>query len=162
MTADPDLKPRGTRLWVRILLVISLAFNLLIIGAVAGVAIKGEPWYKPNSPHHAADAAIGPLTRALSKADRRAIGREMRQSRGEDGWTRRAHRQALERMVGLLEATPFDADAFGTELKGSISGLQGRMSHASDALILRLSQMSDEDRAAFAARVKEEMTRKRP
>ena len=30
MSTGDDLKPRGTRLWVRVLLVVSLAFNLLI------------------------------------------------------------------------------------------------------------------------------------
>ena len=158
-TASPST-PQSTRLWVRIVLAVSLAFNLLVIGAAAGFVVKGGPTPHADGPRHVADAAIGPLTRALSKADRRAIGRQIRQATDAEGWSPRAHRQSLKRMLTLLETTPFDADAFSTELTGSIAGLQGRMSRASEALVLRLDQMSDAERAAYAQRVKEAMARK--
>ena len=41
MTTDESPKPARTRLWLRIMLVVSLAFNLLIIGAVAGIMDAG-------------------------------------------------------------------------------------------------------------------------
>ncbi|MEO0369875.1 MAG: periplasmic heavy metal sensor [Pseudomonadota bacterium] len=159
--APPQSAGKPMRLWVRILLVMSLALNLLVIGAVAGVAIKGGPWKHGGSPPMAA-SGVGPFTHALSKRDRRAIGREMRQRGQESGWDRRAHRAALERMVLLLEATPFDAEAFKGEMKTAVTGLQGRMGDASEALAKRVEQMTDEERAAYVARIKEKMVRKRP
>ncbi|MEO0750983.1 MAG: periplasmic heavy metal sensor [Pseudomonadota bacterium] len=159
MSTDPAPGPQSTRLWVRILLAVSLGFNLLVIGAVAGIAVRGGPFPQADTPRHVADATIGPLTRALTKEDRRAIGRELRQNGQVDGWTRRAHRQSMERMVALLQAAPFDAEAFGAELDGTISGLQGRMAGASQALVVRLTEMSDVERAAFAARVRDAMAR---
>lgn len=159
MESDVQPAPKPMRLWVRILLVVSLGLNLLVVGAVAGLVIKGGPW-KQGGPPSMAEGGVGPLTRALSKEDRRAIGREMRQKGAQSGWDRRAHRQSMERMVVLLEAQPFDADAFAAELNNTVVGLQGRIVDASGALTKRLSQMSDADRAAYAARVKEAMTRK--
>lgn len=161
MSMDPKPAPQGMRLWVRILLVVSLAFNLLVFGAVAGMAIKGGPWEHAHSPRQVVDAAVGPLTRALTKEDRRAIGRQIRKEGRADGLTRRAHREALERMLVLLQSTPFDSEAFGAELAGSVTGLQTRMSRASETLVLHLSQMSDADRAAYAERVKDAMAQKR-
>ncbi|MEL6647998.1 MAG: periplasmic heavy metal sensor [Pseudomonadota bacterium] len=160
MSSASPVAPQPRRLWVRILLAVSLAFNLLVIGAVIGVAVKGGPLPGADTPRHMVDAAIGPLTRALTKQDRRAIGRQIRQAQGDDAWGRRAHRQSLRRMLALLQETPFDRDAFAAELEGSITGLKGRMSSASQALVAHLSDMSDSERAAYAARVKEAMTRK--
>lgn len=159
MATDPKPTPTSPRLWVRILLAVSLALNLLVIGAVAGFAIKGGPMKHSGAPHMA-PGGVGPLTQALSKEDRRAIGREMRQMAKENGWDRRAHRQALERMIAGLEATPFDADAFSADLDIIMDGMRSRISGASGALMNRLSEMSDEDRAAYAARIRDKMERK--
>ncbi|MEM6589093.1 MAG: periplasmic heavy metal sensor [Pseudomonadota bacterium] len=159
MTKDSNPAPKS-RLWVRILLVVSLALNLLVIGVVAGFVVKGGP-FKHDGPPHMAAGGVGPLTHALSKEDRRAIGREMRQKGKDSGWDRQAHRQSLERMVAFLEATPFDADAFDEELQITVDGMQGRLSDARGALLNRLNDMSDEDRAGYAARIKELMARKR-
>ncbi len=158
MTTDPNPTPKSSRLWVRILLVVSLALNLLVIGAVAGFAIKGGP-LKHGGPPHVAVGGVGPLTQALTREDRRAIGREMRRKAQESGWDRRAHRQALERMVVLLEATPFDAEAFDADLNTIMDGMRGRISDARGALVNRLSDMSDEDRAAYAERIRDKMDR---
>lgn len=159
MSTDPVPTLQATRLWVRILLAVSLGLNLLVIGAVAGIAIRGGPFPHAEAPRHVADATIGPLTRALTKEDRRAIGRAVRESGQLGGWTRRTHRQSMERMLMLLQATPFDDGAFRAELEGTITGLQGRMASASQALVVRLTEMSEADRAAFAARVEAAMAR---
>ena len=44
MSSDPNTAPKGMRLWVRIVLVVSLGLNLLVVGAIAGIAIKGGPF----------------------------------------------------------------------------------------------------------------------
>lgn len=162
MSSEAAQTQQSTPLWVRILLAVSLGLNILVVGAVVGFAIKGGPLPVKDGPRHVADAAIGPLTRALSVADRRAIGRQIRQEGTTERWDRQAHRQALERMLTLLNATPFDADAFANELDGTVTGLQSRMTLAGQALVVRLEQMTDEERRAYAERVLQAAKRKTP
>ncbi|MEM7731959.1 MAG: periplasmic heavy metal sensor [Pseudomonadota bacterium] len=162
MVTDPNPTPKS-RPWVRILLVVSLALNLLVIGAVVGFVIKGGPGLhngKRGGPPSMATGGVGPLTQALSKEDRRAIVREMRQRMRDSGWDRQAHRQSLNRMVAILEARPFDADAFGVELQITVERMQGNLSEASGALLNRLADLSDDERAAYAARIRDKMARK--
>lgn len=160
MSAQTNIAPRGPRLWVRILLAVSLGFNLLIIGAIAGIAIKGGPFVKGGPAAQMAMSDVGPLTRALTLKDRRAIGRKVRQATQEGGWNRELHRQSLQRMVGLLEATPFDPDAFAQELQVTVNGLESKLSVATQSLVIHLDEMSDDARLAYAERVKSAMARK--
>lgn len=161
MSSNAKPAPKGTRLWVRILLVVSLALNLLVIGAVAGIAIKGGPFKHATPPVHLANETLGPFTRALTMNDRRLILREIRRQGQAEGWTRATHRESLEEMVQLLEAEPFDPDAFGDVFEATINGLQNRILDASDAFVLRVSDMSNEERAAYAERVKDAMDKRR-
>ncbi len=159
MSSDPNTAPKGMRLWVRIVLVVSLGLNLLVVGAIAGIAIKGGP-FKDGPPSRIANETIGPFTRALSPQDRFSIMQEIRQKGRSEGWSREAHRQSMEEMIALLEATPFDVDAFAETFRSTVGGLQGRMTVASEAFVERLSNMSEEERVAYAARVKEAVERK--
>lgn len=161
MNTDAAPKSSGTRLWVRVLLVVSLAFNLLVIGAVVGFVIKGGPHRPGTYAAHVADSAVGPLTRALTFEDRRSIGRSLRKQNKEAGWGRREHRAAIEDMLVLLQATPFDADAFSDKLNATMIAMQGRVSRSGQALVEHLDRMSDADRLAYADRVREALDRKR-
>lgn len=163
MSADANPTTRtGPRLWVRIVLVVSLAFNLLIVGTAAGIAIKGGPWQHGGPPKYMADVGVAPLVRALGKEDRRVIAREVRRQGRADGWDRKAHRQSLERMILLLQSTPFDPAAFDAELQITVEGMKSRLSYASQALVTHLSEMSDADRAGYAERVLDGMARTSP
>lgn len=160
MSTETPPTPKGMRLWVRILLVVSLALNLLVIGAVAGIAIKGGPWKHGGPPGPMAEALIGPLTRALNKEDRRAILRQIRKQGRAEGASPRSHKEALQRMVVMLETAPFDQESFAMDFTSIVEDLQGRMSSATQIYIQHLSDMSDEQRAAYATRVKEAFERK--
>ena len=161
MTTDESPKPARTRLWLRIMLVVSLAFNLLIIGAVAGIALKGGPLKHGPRGHHMADVAVGPLTRALTAEDRRAIGRQLREQAEDTGWSGQDHRASLEKMVVLLETTPFDPERFASEMETTIYGMQARLAAARVALAEHLAAMPDAERAAYAMRGKEVLDRMR-
>lgn len=160
MSSDPNPAPKGTRLWVRILLVVSLGLNLLIIGAIAGLIIKGGPLPHAGPPSKIANETIGPFTRSLSPRDRISILREVRRQEEFEGFSRAAHQQAMEEMIALLETTPFDADAFADKFGSMVSGLQTGLDLASGAFVLRLQAMSDEDRIAYAARVRDALEKK--
>ena len=64
------------RLW-RIVLVVSLALNVAVIGGVAGLAISGRA---ADGPPQRFMFDFGPLGRVLDPADRRAIGNALRRN----------------------------------------------------------------------------------
>lgn len=141
----------GMRPWLRALLVVSLALNLLIVGLVGGAIIMRGKWQE----HQMAqlEKMGGPMTRALSGEDRRSMGREMRQNFG----TRQAmHENMRTRMEGLiadLKAVPFDAEAVAGYMAGHRADFNVRLELGQRLLLQRLTKMDDAERAAYADRL---------
>ncbi|NBT52187.1 MAG: hypothetical protein EBT12_11660, partial [Marivivens sp.] len=63
-----DTPKSRMRLGLRILLIVSLALNVLVIGVVAGGIMKG----RSPGPFGGFDMTIGPFAEALGDDDRRA------------------------------------------------------------------------------------------
>ena len=138
--------------WVRALLVASLALNLAVAGLAAGWALRhgGD-----HAGHHPArlDMAGGPLTRALSDEDRRAIGREMRAA-----WRARAGTgpdigESFDALVADLRSVPFDADRVAIQMRAQRDGFAARFEIGQAVLLTHLAAMSDAERAAYADRL---------
>lgn len=147
-------QPRAPGRWARILLVASLALNLLIVGAVAGAMLSGGKW-RAGPP--GAEAVIGPLTRALDAEDRRAIGREIRRAWRDGELLRGRHDEAFEGLIADLTATPFDPAAVEARLAAIRGVIQERLSLGQALLIERLTAMDPAGRAAYADRLREAM-----
>ncbi|MGK7652105.1 periplasmic heavy metal sensor [Roseovarius sp. B08] len=146
----------GAPRWMRWLLVASLALNLLVVGVVAGYAIKGGPDGRKGPP-----GSMGAMHRALSDAERDDLKsrmiREFRDRKDE----RTAVRREMDALVVLLRAEPFDTAA-ATERMAQVRALfGGRVASAQDLLIAYWSEMSLEDRAAYADRLEQELQRRR-
>ena len=158
--ADKIEKPTvGMRPWLRVLLVVSLAFNLLIVGVAVGAAVK---WSKWRGDHPARmEMGIGPLSRALSREDRRAIGQDMRKAFRDGRLNRGAHRAELEGLVGDLRAQPYDPAAVEARLVRHGAVIESRMDLGISLLQQRLVEMSSEERAAFADRLEEGLKKHR-
>lgn len=102
--ADP---PR-TRGWVKVVLAISLALNLAIVGLAAGAMLRngGPPGRDDDR-----DFGLGPLADALSREDRRAL-RSAFLDRYADGLGGRAALRAdFDALLAALRAEPFDPAA---------------------------------------------------
>lgn len=136
---------------MRGVLIVSLTLNILIVGLVAGFL------WRHGLPHDArvsaAEMAAGPLTRALSEADRRAIGREMRKALRADGGEGAMMRGRVDALVRDLRAVPFDPARLAETMRAHRSGMQARFEIAQNVLIAHLAAMSDAERAAYADRV---------
>lgn len=141
----------------RIILPISLALNVLVIGLILGAILNGPDGRNPR----AVDLSLGPLTRALSEDDRRAIGQTIRAeiARGDrpSPQTRSARGGELAKMLELLRADPFDAAAFTELLARQRARADNWAQAGTDALSARLSAMPAEERAAFADRLEREL-----
>ncbi len=143
----------GTGRWMRVLLVVSLAVNLAVVGVVAGWAMR----HGGHHGHHPSrlDMAGGPLTRALSDEDRREIGQRMRQVWRDSGGNRAGFRSSFDALVVDLRAVPFDPDRVAERMREQRQGFAARFEMGQEVLIAHLAAMSDADRAAYADRLEE-------
>ena len=158
MADEVQGRSSGMKPWLRVLLVVSLALNLLIIGSVGGAMMTWSKW-KSHHPSRM-DMAGGPLTRALSHEDRRAIGRQMRETYKQGGVPHADLRAELEGLVADLKAEPFDAAAVEERLARHRSVFDARFALGQSLLLERLRQMSPEDRRAYADRLHEVLSKR--
>lgn len=134
----------------RIVLVISLALNLAVAGLVAGAVLRDKAF---GDGPRGFEIGLGPIGQALEREDRRAIGRAMRENRDLRNAGPRNRREALENLVQVLQAEPFDSAALVAHLDETQSQASRVQDAAMRALVDRIAQMSPEDRRAFAMRL---------
>lgn len=149
---EKQKKPR--RIW-RIVLVTSLAINLLLIGLVGGAIVRNG-----GGPPRGFDVQLGPLTAALSPKDRRAIAEQLRQGDRRLGQSRKDRRDAFEALIQVVESQPFDPDALAQVFQSQQERqfeLQGK---ALSAFVAQVSGMTSEERDAFAIRLRDSYDRR--
>ena len=150
--------PKTPRNWTRILLVVSLALNLAIVGIVAGAMFSDGP--KNGSQRF--DLSVGPLTRAMEPDQRDSLRAALRDSGAFQRADRAAIRSDMNALVATLRAADFDADAFRAALTRQRARLQNAQDAALDAVTQSVSDMSAPERAAFADRLEEQLRRGPP
>ncbi|WP_375690193.1 periplasmic heavy metal sensor [Pseudooceanicola sp. LIPI14-2-Ac024] len=155
-TPTPAAAP--TRLWVRILLVASLALNLLVIVTVVSfAAFHGGPDGKHRPPR--VDRTGGPLTGALSESDKREIGRAIWQSYREGRPSRADVQAEYQEVIRTLRTEPYDPSAVEASLQKQLDFAVERQAVGQQMLLDRLAAMTPEERAAFADRLEEGLSR---
>ena len=154
-----DSKARTPRR-MKIALVVSLAINVLVIGAVVGAMSHGGRDPSKREARNNDNAAIGIYGRALEKSDRRAIGGRLRDGRNAGGREIRAELGALAQQASeMLKQTPFDKSAFADLLRTQQGLIKGRSDAMQDALVEHIASMEPEQRAAYAERLQEVLER---
>lgn len=149
-------RPRAR--WRNWLLVASLALNLLVLGAVAGALVRGGPM--PGGARF--DLSAGPLTRALSDADRNALRDHLRDHRAFRQNGRAAIREDMRELQRLLRAETLDVTALGAVLARQSARLVEGQNAAIEAITARVEEMSYADRIAFADRLADQSDRRLP
>lgn len=159
--SDNGQEPRapGMRRGVRIVLFVSLALNLLVAGLFVGAVMSHRDGTARHHPRF--DQFAGPMSRAMSQEDRRAIGREMRKAFRGERPTREAVKAEYDRVIAALEAVPFDAKAVRDSVDRQMVATDRRLRLGREVLVQRIEAMSDAERAAFAARLKHELAKAR-
>lgn len=151
MSDETDTAARGTKPWIRVLLVVSLALNLLILGTVGGAMMTWSKWRSHHPPR--LDMAGGPLTQALTREDRRAIARQMRKAYRDNSAPRAELKAELEELANELKAEPFDAAAVRKRLARHRGVFHDRFALGQSLLLEHLKQMQPKERAAYADRL---------
>ncbi len=160
--SQESLQDRGRpgRGW-RIVLIVSLALNLAVAGAIGGWVLRhGIGARADHGPHSARLANLGgPLTHALDTEGRAAIAARLR-AQGEAQETRRAAlREGFEALLGDLRAEPFDPARVAAHLEVQRAQVADRLKAGHTALVAHLAQMSTPERAAYADRLEERVRR---
>ena len=144
---------------IRAVLLISVAFNLLFVGLVVGMAIKGPPDGRGVS---AVDRRSDSFyTFALNKEDRRALRRRMQDEGFDLGAGRATARGNLLSIVATLRAEPYDAAAFAAAVANQDKTRETMRIKGQTIFVQHVNGMDAVTRAEFADRL-EEMSRRKP
>jgi len=165
MEVKQDKTRSRAPLWLRILLAVSLALNLLVLGLVGGAMLRfgGPDGMRP--PPRSIGAT---LFRELPREDRNALLSRPHGSHGD----RRARLKADALAVSTaMRATPFDQEALKAILDTQATHREGLHKSVQQAWLTRVANMSDAKRRAYADRLdhalshprfKERSRKKRP
>ena len=144
---------RGTRAprWMRVLLILSLAGNLAVLGVVAGAAIRHGGL--AERPPAVSELGFGPYTEALDDKDRRALRQAFRDEAPDFRALRKAAKADFDSLIAILRAEPYDGDAAARIVAGQEARLRTGVQIGQRLLLARLAEMTPEERAAFADRL---------
>ncbi|MEO0829651.1 MAG: periplasmic heavy metal sensor [Pseudomonadota bacterium] len=159
-TTDPT-PPPGTPLWLRVLLIGSLALNVLVIAAVVGLLLSGPPTRGGSGDQAMRQLGFGPYGRAFEDGHRREMRRALVQDRRELRQSLRGLRRSMTDVVAVLRAEEFDPNTLSALLtdQRQLTTVLQALGHS--LVVETLAGMSDEERRAYADRLEEELPGRR-
>lgn len=144
----------------RIVLVLSLALNLLIAGLVVGAVINGGGFARGGNDigpdnRRGALREIGnaPFVRAFTRDEQLALNDALRDEGPSLRQNRRLLRQRVRALLDALRATPFDETAVQTLFESQREAALDHQRLGQRLILERLSAMTDAERAAYADRL---------
>jgi uncharacterized membrane protein len=143
----------------KILLALSLAVNLAVLGVVAGTALKMR--YDGERPTATRDIAFGPFTEALSRDQRRALFKGMAERGGNLRQAREQFRSDVAAIAESLRRSPFDAEEFRSLIAQQGARLEVRADEGRQALAALVTSMPEAERLEFADRLEQALQRRR-
>jgi uncharacterized membrane protein len=160
--SDGDLVTKR-KPWTRVVLFASLALNLLIVGAIGGMVVRGGPGRMGGGefPPPLRDLGYGVFGHALSQDDRRSIGQEMVKHSGDLNANRREIRTRVDGLLTALRADPYDAAQVQQLITQQQAQLLKRQQIGQDLLLDQIGKMSVKDRTEFAKRLERLIRRSR-
>ncbi|WP_170409217.1 periplasmic heavy metal sensor [Ruegeria atlantica] len=144
--------PKPKNRWMSVLLVISLALNLLIVGVALGTALRVKGGDHAKSPPGFGSA----LYRALPKEERKAMRGELF-DRHKKGASNRS--QDFAQLSTALRADPFDAAVVQALLDQQAKSMADLQNALQQEWLARVEAMSDEERLVYADRLEEVVKR---
>lgn len=151
---DTQDTTRRCPLWIKIVLALSLALNLAVIGLVSGFLLRGGP----DGARLPAMGYAMPYVMALPKDLRRDVFNTVR---GDDTLPdRRARRAEYGAMIAVLRATPYDAEAARAILARQADGVSRVQNVAQSAWLDAVASLSDAERATYAQNMQEALKRR--
>ena len=141
--------PKRRNLW-KILFGISLALNLLIVGALGGAFMRKG---KGPTANHLASGFL--YMRALDFKDKRALRKEILRNKDGRKLDTDRNQASFNSAVVILRNHPFDRVAFENLLDEQAKHTKLRQSSARSALVNHIGNMTKEERLLYAQRLKD-------
>ena len=144
---------------LKIFLVLSLAANLMVVGAVSGFFGAGRhkdlqlDYSGPPQKVVVSDriSATGSLLRAMERKDQRDFGRMIQVALDESVGMAQDARQTIKTDLAMaVRATPFDGDAVLALIEVDSSKLSRRLKLVRQVLVKKLATMTPDARAKLA------------
>lgn len=150
--AEPTTSGPGR--WRTIVLTMSLALNVLIIGVVAGSLLRADD-DRPNrrSPPVGSEIGVGPLLQAMDPEDRRALGRAVYRDLRRGPERRGQMQSRLRETALLLRSDTLDEAALVELFEGHMETVVDRYARVQGVLAARLGDMTPAERAVIADRL---------
>ena len=146
--SDPtDFKQRN--LW-KILFGISLAINLLIIGALGGALSRAG---KGPMIQHRASGLL--YIRALNFEDKKVLRKKLFRNKDSRKIIRAKEHSSYSSAVKILKKDPFDRKAFEDLLDEQTKQSKSKPSSARVALVTQIENMTKEQRLIYSKRLEE-------
>ncbi len=154
---EPETRA-ATAGWVKVVLALSLALNLAILGMMGGAFLRDGPRER-GMPR---DLSFGPFNEALSREDRRALRSAFMERAGEFREGRAAAQEEFRALLSALRAEPFDEAVLKAALGAIEKRNADRLAIGRELIEGRIFALSPEDRLAFADRLDKALTHGRP
>lgn len=154
MAEETPQKPR--RLW-KVIFALSLAMNLAVVGLIAGVGLRSAG----GKPPHTFEFGLGPIGQAMTKDQRREMGRQLRTNSDLREFGREQARRMLTGIVEALRAETFDADLLREAMMQADGRRATLQTTAREAFIAQIGEMSLDERSALADRLEEGVKQRR-
>lgn len=152
-TPGPDNQPapRGPWRWGRIVLVISLALNVLFIGFAASRAYQfsGKHW-RGHSPVAQVMKQGRTFVRELPRERRRELWAMIKERRGEFAVNGDEFRTVVENLAEALQQDPYDAGLTEQALMKLQGQAQVMMDRGRDVTLEVIAALTPQERKAFA------------
>jgi len=146
--SDPtDFKQRN--LW-KILFGISLAINLLIIGALGGALSRAG---KGPMIQHRASGLL--YMRALNFEDKKVLRKKLFRNKDSRKIIRAKEHSSYSSAVKILKKDPFDRKAFEDLLDEQTRYSKSKLSSARAALVAQIANMTKEERLVYSQRLED-------
>lgn len=162
MEQQPKAPKAGMRGWVKALLAVSLAVNLLVVGLIVGV---GANRYRDGDRRHPPGNELmefGPFTRALPPASRGRIKTAFRERVPELRASRAEMRKSFTALDQALRAVPYDQAAVVAALDIQKSQIDGHIRLMRVLFLEEVAAMSDGERVELADNLKRAVRRGPP
>ena len=154
----PPQAAKPMRGWIKILLAVSLALNMMVIGAV-GAAMYSFKFR--GGDHGPRSANYGPYSRALSREDRKEIGRELRKELKSFNAQKPAKRDAYLALQAALEADVYDKETVHKLIIGHQKFGLKRQEIAQRLFLEHLDSMTPDERRKYSKRLERAVKRGR-